>query len=34
MQPKPARRACCVIVTGERRFYGFVFQKGVLGPEA
>lgn len=33
-QPKAARRAYCVIVTGERRFYGFVFKKGVLGPKA
>jgi L-fucose mutarotase len=28
-----ARRAYCVIATGERRFYGcFVFQKGVIPP--
>ncbi|MEZ5924456.1 MAG: RbsD/FucU family protein [Hyphomicrobiaceae bacterium] len=30
-----ARKAYCVIQTGERRFYGcFVFKKGVIGPEA
>lgn len=30
-----ARKAFCVIRTGERRFYGcFVFQKGVLPPPA
>ena len=30
-----ARRAYCVIATGERRFYGcFLFKKGVLAPEA
>ena len=30
-----ARRAYCVIATGERRFYGcFVFKKGVIAPEA
>jgi len=30
-----ARKAYCVIVTGERRFYGcFAFKKGVIPPEA
>lgn len=30
-----AKRAYCVIQTGERRFYGnFVFQKGVIPPDA
>ena len=30
-----ARKAYCVIQTGERRFYGcFVFKKGVLPPDA
>ncbi len=30
-----ARTAYCVIVTGERRFYGcFAFKKGVIPPEA
>ena len=30
-----AKRAYCVVQTGERRFYGcFVFKKGVIGPEA
>jgi L-fucose mutarotase len=30
-----AKRAYCVIATGERRFYGcFVFKKGVIAPEA
>jgi L-fucose mutarotase len=30
-----AKKAYCVIQTGERRFYGcFVFKKGVIGPEA
>jgi L-fucose mutarotase len=30
-----ARRAYCVIQTGERRFYGcFVFKKGVVPPDA
>jgi hypothetical protein len=30
-----ARKAYCVIATGERRFYGcFLFKKGVLAPEA
>ncbi|OYO29917.1 RbsD/FucU family protein [Janthinobacterium sp. PC23-8] len=30
-----ARKAYCVIATGERRFYGcFVFKKGVIAPEA
>jgi len=30
-----AKKAYCVIQTGERRFYGcFVFQKGVIPPEA
>ena len=30
-----AKRAYCVILTGERRFYGdFVFTKGVIPPEA
>ena len=30
-----ARKAYCVIVTGERRFYGcFVFKKGVIPPDA
>jgi L-fucose mutarotase len=30
-----ARKAYCVIVTGERRFYGcFVFKKGVIAPDA
>lgn len=29
-----ARKAYCVIVTGERRFYGcFVFKKGVIPPD-
>lgn len=29
-----AKRAYCVIQTGERRFYGcFAFKKGVIGPE-
>ncbi len=29
-----ARKAYCVIVTGERRFYGcFAFKKGVIAPE-
>jgi L-fucose mutarotase len=29
-----ARRAYCVIATGERRFYGcFIFKKGVLAPQ-
>lgn len=29
-----AKKAYCVIQTGERRFYGcFVFKKGVIGPE-
>jgi L-fucose mutarotase len=29
-----ARRAYCVIATGERRFYGcFVFQKGIIPPD-
>jgi L-fucose mutarotase len=30
-----AKKAYCVIQTGERRFYGcFVFKKGVVGPDA
>ena len=30
-----AKRAYCVIQTGERRFYGcFVFKKGVIAPDA
>jgi L-fucose mutarotase len=30
-----AKKAYCVIVTGERRFYGcFIFKKGVIPPEA
>ncbi|MDB5766458.1 MAG: fucU [Collimonas fungivorans] len=30
-----ARKAYCVIATGERRFYGcFLFKKGVIAPEA
>jgi L-fucose mutarotase len=30
-----AKKAYCVVQTGERRFYGcFVFKKGVIGPEA
>ncbi|KAB8045267.1 RbsD/FucU family protein [Janthinobacterium aquaticum] len=30
-----ARKAYCVIATGERRFYGcFIFKKGVIAPEA
>jgi L-fucose mutarotase len=30
-----ARKAYCVIQTGERRFYGcFAFRKGVIGPDA
>ena len=30
-----AKKAYCVIVTGERRFYGcFAFKKGVIPPEA
>jgi L-fucose mutarotase len=30
-----AKQAYCVIVTGERRFYGcFIFKKGVIPPEA
>lgn len=30
-----ARKAYCVIVTGERRFYGcFAFKKGVIAPDA
>lgn len=30
-----AKRAYCVIVTGERRFYGcFIFKKGVIPPDA
>lgn len=30
-----ARRAYCVITTGERRFYGcFILKKGVIGPSA
>jgi L-fucose mutarotase len=30
-----ARKAYCVIATGERRFYGcFVFKKGVIPPDA
>ena len=30
-----AKKAYCVIQTGERRFYGcFVFKKGVIAPEA
>lgn len=30
-----AKRAYCVIATGERRFYGcFIFAKGVIPPEA
>ena len=30
-----ARKAYCVITTGERRFYGcFILKKGVIGPEA
>ena len=30
-----AKRAYCVIQTGERRFYGcFIFKKGVIPPEA
>jgi L-fucose mutarotase len=30
-----AKKAYCVIATGERRFYGcFVFKKGVIPPEA
>jgi L-fucose mutarotase len=30
-----ARKAYCVIQTGERRFYGcFVFKKGVIAPDA
>jgi len=30
-----ARKAYCVIATGERRFYGcFIFTKGVIAPEA
>jgi L-fucose mutarotase len=30
-----ARRAYCVITTGERRFYGcFILKKGVIGPDA
>jgi L-fucose mutarotase len=30
-----AKRAYCVVATGERRFYGcFVFKKGVIAPEA
>jgi L-fucose mutarotase len=29
-----AKKAYCVVQTGERRFYGcFVFKKGVIGPE-
>ena len=29
-----AKRAYCVVATGERRFYGcFVFKKGVIAPE-
>jgi len=29
-----AKKAYCVIQTGERRFYGcFIFKKGVIGPE-
>jgi L-fucose mutarotase len=30
-----AKKAYCVIQTGERRFYGcFIFKKGVIGPDA
>ena len=30
-----ARKAYCVVQTGERRFYGcFVFKKGVIGPSS
>ena len=30
-----ARKAYCIIQTGERRFYGcFVFKKGVIGPDS
>jgi L-fucose mutarotase len=30
-----AKKAYCVIQTGERRFYGcFVFKKGVIAPDA
>jgi L-fucose mutarotase len=30
-----AKKAYCVIQTGERRFYGcFVFKKGVIPPDA
>jgi len=30
-----ARKAYCVVQTGERRFYGcFIFTKGVIAPEA
>src|SRR5215475_12942435 len=30
-----AKKAYCVIQTGERRFYGcFIFKKGVIAPEA
>ncbi len=30
-----AKKAYCVVQTGERRFYGcFVFKKGVIGPDA
>jgi L-fucose mutarotase len=30
-----AKQAYCVIVTGERRFYGcFIFKKGVIPPDA
>jgi L-fucose mutarotase len=30
-----AKRAYCVVATGERRFYGcFVFKKGVISPDA
>jgi L-fucose mutarotase len=30
-----AKKAYCVIQTGERRFYGcFIFKKGVIAPDA
>ena len=33
-QDEVAKKAYCVIQTGERRFYGcFIFKKGVVPPE-
>jgi L-fucose mutarotase len=34
LNAEKAEAACCVIATGERRFYDcFLFSKGVIGPD-